>query len=198
MALLTIRQFRLHAGAAGFPAAVKLMRARPDQISEHHRLMCANLTFGAQINEISFTTERLQHCNPGSDARLFEIMSKQCREALARRQAQLPLELRVRHEIHLRLASGEVSLSAISSHLGMSERSLQRQMQDLGTGFERLLDETRQELCVQLFADQGMKLEAIANALGFASQASFTRAAKRWFGIPPGQARSRSRGDTLA
>jgi AraC-like DNA-binding protein len=54
-----------------------------------------------------------------------------------------------------------------------------------------LLDDTRRELAEQYLGRLHLSLGQTAYLLGFAGQASFFRACKRWFDQSPGQYRSR-------
>jgi len=51
--------------------------------------------------------------------------------------------------------------------------------------FKQLLDEIRKQLAEQYLANSQLPLNEITYLLGFANQANFTRAFKRWRGMPP-------------
>ena len=72
-----------------------------------------------------------------------------------------------------------------------SQRTLQRRLQEEGTSFQTLLDDTRRELAEQYLAQPGMSLLEIAYLLGFADPSNFFRAFRRWFDATPGEYRAR-------
>jgi AraC-like DNA-binding protein len=72
----------------------------------------------------------------------------------------------------------------------MSERTLQRRLEEEETSFHQLLDDTRRELAEQHLGKLQLSLVQAAYLLGFADQRSFFRACRRWFGQGPGQYRS--------
>ena len=72
----------------------------------------------------------------------------------------------------------------------MSERTLQRRLEEEATSFLQLLDNTRRELAEQYLGGLNLSLAQAAYLLGFADQSSFFRACKRWFEVSPGRYRS--------
>jgi AraC-like DNA-binding protein len=73
----------------------------------------------------------------------------------------------------------------------MSERTLQRRLEEERSSFALVIDDTRRELAEQYLSRLKLSLGEAAYLLGFADQSSFFRACKRWFGVPPGQYRRR-------
>jgi AraC-like DNA-binding protein len=96
---------------------------------------------------------------------------------------------RTRRAIGGRLRGGDPSLESVARELGMSERSLQRHLGELGYTYNALADEVR-EATARLYLEQpDIALAEIAYLLGFAEQSTFNRAFKRWTGCTPRQAR---------
>ena len=75
----------------------------------------------------------------------------------------------------------------------MSERTLQRRLEEEATSYVQLLDDTRRELADQYLGRLHLSLAQAAYLLGFAEQRSFFRACRRWFQLSPGQYRSQLR-----
>ena len=80
----------------------------------------------------------------------------------------------------------------LAAALGMSKRSLQRTFKDEGTSWAALVDSMRRTSLVALL-QQGASLESAAQRLGYHDASSVSRAAKRWFGMTPGEWRTHSR-----
>jgi AraC-like DNA-binding protein len=72
----------------------------------------------------------------------------------------------------------------------MSERTLQRRLEQEATSFVHLLDDTRRELAEQYLGRLHLSLAQTAYLLGFADQSIFFAPAGRWFDLSPGQYRS--------
>ena len=73
----------------------------------------------------------------------------------------------------------------MAADFGMSQRTLQRKLSDIGLSYQQLLDETRHELARRYLDDQGKSVTEITFLLGFSEQSAFTRAFKRWSGMSP-------------
>ena len=67
----------------------------------------------------------------------------------------------------------------------MSLRTFQRRLEDEGTRFRALLDQTRTERAESLLGDPACTLSEVGYHCGFSEQASFSRAFKRWTGKTP-------------
>jgi AraC-like DNA-binding protein len=89
-----------------------------------------------------------------------------------------------------RLPDGEPRREHVAGDLHLSERTLQRRLEEEATSFVDLLDNTRRELAEQYLSQLHLSLAQAAYLLGFADQSSFFRACKRWFELSPGQYRS--------
>jgi AraC-like DNA-binding protein len=77
--------------------------------------------------------------------------------------------------------TGRSRLANLAAALGVSERSLQRQLKSEGYTWRQLLDEARRQSLATLLS-QGYTLRAAARQLGYHDASSVSRAARRWFG----------------
>ncbi len=81
---------------------------------------------------------------------------------------------------------GQVTADAVAAIMKMSARTLQRRLDDEGVRFSAILDEVRERLAKKSLADPSLGVAEIAYRLGFSDLAAFSRAFKRWTGVPPG------------
>ncbi len=84
------------------------------------------------------------------------------------------------------------SLAVVARRLALSERTLQRRLEEEGTTFIDVLDQAREARARELLRDTAPSLVDVAEQLGFADLATFSRAFKRWTGQPPGMYRRRA------
>lgn len=82
-------------------------------------------------------------------------------------------------------------LQDVAQALNMTVQTLHRHLQHEGTGFQRLLDELRRDVAVDLLSLQHLSVNDVADYLGFSEPRSFTRAFKKWTGFSPSAMRSR-------
>ncbi len=89
------------------------------------------------------------------------------------------------------LPQGEPKRDSVAQLLHLSQRTLQRRLQEEGTSYQQLLDDTRRELAEQYLGQPNLTLLEVAYLLGFADPSNFFRAFRRWFDMTPGEYRAR-------
>jgi len=110
---------------------------------------------------------------------------------LAIAASSLPDELRKLRE--LLAASLHLSMAAAVRAMGVSERSLQRQLRRVGTSFRHEVDAARIRAARTLLADTDQKITAIALEVGCATLQHFSALFRRMTGETPTAWRARQR-----
>lgn len=82
-------------------------------------------------------------------------------------------------------------LKQIAAAEGVSERTLVRALATQGIRFHQIIEEERRIKASALIGNASISLSEIARMLGFTDMSSFGRSYRQWFGVTPGQARSR-------
>ena len=98
----------------------------------------------------------------------------------------------VRFLIEERLPGSSIELTDIAADLGMSPRTLNRQLQKEKTSYRDVLDKVRKDKARAYFEQDRSSILEIAVNLGYADSSNFSRAFKRWFGVPPSVYRNSS------
>lgn len=80
--------------------------------------------------------------------------------------------------------------AAVAKQLHVSERTLQRQLEQEATSFKVVRDRVRSDLSRALLSNRALKVETVALSLGFAEVASFSKAFARWSGHSPSRYRA--------
>jgi AraC-like DNA-binding protein len=80
----------------------------------------------------------------------------------------------------------------LAARLGLSPRSLHRQLRAEGTSLQALKDEVRRERASDLLLRTQLPIARVARAAGFASDKSFARAFRQWTGHTPQAHRQRA------
>ena len=83
------------------------------------------------------------------------------------------------------MTSGDPSEEDLAKSMGMSRRTLQRKLGELGMAYKGVLEKTRYELALRYLDDPAKSVTDITFLLGFSEQSAFTRAFKRWSGQAP-------------
>jgi AraC-like DNA-binding protein len=158
------------------------LRAPADREAWRRLVGGTPLRFGARSFRMALAREDWQLPLRRSDARLTELLQQQLALADAP-NAGLLTSLRAL----LRERLPDVEQAALA--LGLSRRSLQRKLSAAGTTFEQQRDQVRRDLAEALLLRSQLSLREVAERLGFAEQASFTRAFQRWTGSTPSSLR---------
>lgn len=170
------------------PVAVELSYPPPTDIAPYREAFSCPVTFDAASNCLVYALADLSVPLPTANSRVAEQHERFAIEYL-RHFDQAQASYRAREAIIRRLPDGEPRREQVASELGMSERTLQRRLEEESTSFGELLDGTRRELAEQYLSRLHLSLAEAAYLLGFQDQSSFFRACKRWFQLSPGQYR---------
>ena len=100
---------------------------------------------------------------------------------------------RTRGALRHLLGTGFVDQAAVAKVFSIHPRTLHRRLAAHGTTYQTLVDEARRDQALLLVTTTDLPFGQITHMCGFREQASFTRAARRWWGASPRQLRSRQR-----
>ena len=95
----------------------------------------------------------------------------------------------IHDKIFTSLENGNTSIDSIANQIHVSARTLQRRLEDEGTSFAELLDQTRNIAAVEYLKDPHISITETAFLLGFSDSSTFYRAFKRWTKQTPAQFR---------
>ena len=82
------------------------------------------------------------------------------------------------------------NMKRVVAAAGMSARTFQRQLKEDGASFSDLLVDVRRSATLKRLKERNLTIAAIATDLGYSDQATFTRAFRRWTGVPPSRFRA--------
>lgn len=83
------------------------------------------------------------------------------------------------------LADGHPSIHAAAETVGMSARTLQRRLAEVGVTYSGLVSSIRTRQAKELIADAEMPIADIAAQLGYTDSSNFGRAFRRQTGVSP-------------
>jgi AraC-like DNA-binding protein len=172
------------------PLAIELPYPAPVDPAPYRAAFRCPVSFDAERSSLLFAGADMVMPLPTSNPRLAEQHERFAGEYL-RHFDHAQTSYRAREVIIRRLPDGEPRRDEVARELCMSERTLQRRLEQEATSFIQLLDDTRRELAEQCLGRLHLSLAQAAYLLGFADQSSFFRACRRWFDLSPGQYRSK-------
>ncbi|WP_072430240.1 MULTISPECIES: AraC family transcriptional regulator [unclassified Pseudomonas] len=171
------------------PVKVLFQGPEPLDPTPYRQAFPAPLMFNAPYDALIFERADMEVPLPTANEAMALLHDRFAGEYLARFS-----ESRVTHKARQALCrllpQGEPKRDVVAQALHLSQRTLQRRLQEEGTSFQHLLDDTRRELAEQYLTQPDMTLLEIAYLLGFADPSNFFRAFRRWFDTTPGEYRA--------
>ena len=149
------------------------------------------LQYSGNENTVYFGKEELLTPLPTANAEVARASDGIVQSYLARFDRS-SVAMLVRTKLTEQLSSGHASQDSIARSLHMSLRSLQRKLNNEGTSYKELVDETRRELAAHYMAESHLTINEITYLLGFSEPSNFSRAFKRWTGKSPSAYRETS------
>jgi AraC-like DNA-binding protein len=120
-----------------------------------------------------------------SNGALWSAFEPELRHRLAELEDAAPISRRVKAALLESLPSGMVKIDAIARKLAVSRRTLQRRIEDEGSSYQQILQETRESLARHYLQKTALPPTEISFLLGFDEPNSFYRAFRMWTGTTP-------------
>jgi AraC-like DNA-binding protein len=179
-----VHMCRVSAGDHFVPMSVALPHPGAGCRRRRQEYFRAPIEYAAERTTVEIDRSVAERPLPSANAELAHANESVVRQYLAQLSAA-PTVMRVKVQLIDSLSSGAPSAKTVAAQLNMSERTLQRRLQDEGTTFQALLAETRHEFAVRLMRDDELTLTDVTYLLGFAEVSSFSRSFRRWTGMSP-------------
>jgi AraC-like DNA-binding protein len=180
---------RTIAGEEFSPARVGFQQPEPDNTAYHYELFRCPIDFGAETTRMDIRREDADRRLTGSNDELASLNEHIVVKYLAHREKG-DIVNQAKAAIIDALAEGQVTEHDVAEALHMTTRNLHRRLGQHDTSFSQILTDTRKELAQQYIKDRSKTLTEISYLLGFSEASSFSRAYKRWTGVPPSEARA--------
>ena len=180
-------------GAPFAPLCVQLPYRRPAEVAEYERFFRGRLDFGAVATALQLEDKDVQRAVTLSDPMLTGYLDRMADQAVAALTTKLTVADRVRRTLWSELSAGVPEASFVASALGVSVRTMQRQLHAENTSFAIVLNQLRQEMAQPLLRDGGFSVAEVGFLLGYEDPGAFRRAFRRWQGVSPRAFRRRHR-----
>ncbi|VTU40199.1 Virulence-regulating protein VirS [Variovorax sp. PBS-H4] len=172
------------------PTSVSFTHAAPADPSFHRRFFKCRIEFNGAFNGLVCRAADLDVANSAADPVLAEYAKKMIAALPDDRERSVDQE--VRKAIYLMLPAGRATCKSVAYGLGISMRTLQRELDACGLTFKGLIGEVRQELAPRYVANTHHSLGEVAAMLGYTTHSAFTRWFGTRFGCSPEAWRTRS------
>ena len=183
---------RLGTGTRLSPLRVELVQPRAHVNSMERHFGCPVIC-GAARNAIVFRAADAGRAFVTRNAELLGMLAPQFEEELRQENGDENFIDRVRAAIQQKLTGRRPTIEDIADALHISSRTLQRRLQDEGSGFQRVLEDARHQLARHYLNNSVLELNEAAYLLGYEDSNSFVRAFRTWEGVPPARWREEHR-----
>lgn len=170
------------------PVSVTFTHNCTDCAGKYYKFFQSPITFDAPASSLALSLDVVDLVLSSGNEELAAFNDQVMTQYLATLNKDT-LVKRIKTIIVEHLPSGDATVENAASELSLSTRKLQRLLQQEGTTFISLLNETRMEIAKQYVQDKKMDLTEVAFLLGFAELSTFSRSFKRWTGKSPIQYR---------
>jgi len=171
-------------------ARIESVLDRPPGWMDCEQVLGAPVIFGAPVTRWILKAEAAQAPLPMASPLLEETYRSLCARLIEEASVSDDMVGQL-YSLLVRAGRGLPSAAEAGRQLGMSERTLHRRLAGQGLSFGSVLDQVREQRAVYLLDNSRLSIERVAEILGFAETASFSRAFKRWKGMSPLQFRRR-------
>ena len=174
---MMIATVRLAAGQGWHPPVIFLQTSASTRVKDHHLFSRSTIRFGNRVTSFEVPQRLLAQQLPVAP----QLPDK---GAYDRLEHEFP---RAIHQVvDSMLVDGIPKIRSVAEAVGGGVRTLQRRLSEMDTTFSAVIETAQMRRAVQLLERADYSLTQIAYQLGYTDQANFTRAFRRWTGLPPG------------
>jgi AraC-like DNA-binding protein len=174
------------------PERLELTRRRAHEAMLKKHFGC-EIRFDAPFDAIVLDAKALALPMVTHNEQLLALIVPGLEAALEKDGASRTLADDVRSALRQGICGERPAVGKVAKSLGMSPRTLQRRLEELGTSYQGLLDDVRHQSARRLLANTDLGAGEVAFLLGFEELNSFTRAFHAWEGTTPTRWRASAR-----
>lgn len=179
---------RYYTGVEWNPIEVQLQGPTTDRVV-YERVFRCKVVNRCKETKLIFDKQLLDLPIRNPDPNLLHYLTPIAEEVVKNLPGTQSIKQLIQDKIFNSLESGNTSIDSIADQLHVSARTLQRRLEDQGTSFAELLDQTRQVAAIEYLKDPRISITETAFLLGFSDTSTFYRAFKRWTKQTPAQFR---------
>ena len=173
------------------PLSLCFTHRAPASLAAHRAVLGPRLQFGHEFTGLVFYATELDAANTASDP-LLRPYADQLRQALG---APPPATVtgQVTQLVEMLLPLGRCSTQQVARSLGVTQRTLHRQLAAEGESFSAIVHRRREALAERHLAAERHSLTTVSELLGFTAPSAFSRWFHQRFGVTPTQWRASAR-----
>lgn len=182
--LLVLNLLRTGIGQDIFPLVVE----SPFDYSPESQEVFGVLVQKAEKNRLVFDKKDLEKPFLTQNNVMWQYLEPELNQHLALQVRQQTFAGYVQEELYSAIPSGYFLAEDIAQHLGMSVRTLQRNLTAENTSFKKELQAVQRAMTFS-YLKMGLPTEEISSLVGYSEVNAFSRAFKKWTGLTIGEYR---------
>ncbi len=173
------------------PLRIELDIPRPRHAAPFEDMFHCPVVFNASTMTVVFDRGYLDACGPAPAAAPIVTITDVARD----RRGVAPRDTLgvISEHIRLQVRGGSISLDRTARAMGISIRTLQRELNREGTDFRSLANTARAGRATELLRHTGVSITRVAAELGYSTPANFSRAFRSATGLNPSALRAAER-----
>ena len=171
------------------PLAVYFEHNPVSDSATYKRLLGIEPHFDQPVNAIFYSSAIGEKVVYSADRQLLAVIKHHLIDMANALPDDFDLIQLVAYHIRQALPSRQCRLEHIARLMATSARTLQRHLNEHGTNFAEVLDNTRRDLAMQYMANPTMEIKEICYLLGFNDPSAYIKSFKKWTGTTPGRYR---------
>jgi AraC-like DNA-binding protein len=168
------------------PSLVRFQHSRPRDTSLHEQIFRCPIEFDADHTEYLFEPKILRYETNGRLHLLKPLMNLYVKYRVNRTSTyDGSVSATVSLTLLSVMGSGVFNIDIVAQSLGLSAKTLQRNLSAEGTNFSEIVEQVRKNMACRLLSESNASVERIAGLLEYSGTPPFTLAFKRWTGQTP-------------
>ena len=168
--------FRHQLGSNWRPSSVHFTHCAPASHTKHKAILGCDVIFNSDFDGIVLAQDELKRHHAHHDAAM-EQHARFFLNTLAPEASPVSIDQQVQRSIQSLLPHGRHHIEQVAKNLGLTTRSLQRQLVDEGTSYQRALSAVRARAATRALKNTQLSIADVATLTGFSEVSSFSR----WF-----------------
>ncbi len=182
LALVCI-ELRARLGLGWQPKFAQLRHSAPYNLTPLKHALGQELYFNQDQHAIFIEDADLRRTYTTNNKNTHSLIGNQVKQQVEGLDAQLLVKTEVL--IRTLLSSHRCQLGDVADELGISSRSLQRQLMQQKLSFQQLVDKVKLDLAKKYLLHSQLSVGSVAERLQYSETAAFTRFFKRMTGLTP-------------
>ncbi len=165
--------------------------AKPSEVGDYLTRFSEVASFSADVTQVRFDSKLLGLKLVESEANVHAFLREAPANLLVKYRNNASVSGLIRRRLRAQSPDDWPEQERLARVLGISLTTLQRRLNVEGLTYQRLKDDLRRDIAIDLLSNPSMPVAGIAAQVGFQETSAFHRAFKRWTGVSPGAYRPR-------